>query len=171
MNIGCLIFAGVLLTTELSESLECFNCQNIGDQHSCTNTSQCSNGQIVSFHQSCFSQTVHVGSYERYNMGCQNNQLCSSSGVNTFGIIGRSIQTMQHYACHECCSTSGCNDQYCAHRKHGGWSSWVQWESWTSWEPWQSWTTWQPWQSCSAKCDAATQDIYRPDSFRLRQGM
>ncbi|XP_052244227.1 coadhesin-like isoform X2 [Dreissena polymorpha] len=108
---GCVIIVGVLLTAELTECLECFNCQNIADPHACTNTSQCSNGQ------SCFLQSVHNGNDERYNMGCQSNQLCSSSGVDTGAIIGRAIQRRQHYACHECCSTSSCNDQLCAHRK------------------------------------------------------
>ncbi|XP_052235724.1 uncharacterized protein LOC127847694 isoform X2 [Dreissena polymorpha] len=59
---------------------------------------------------------LHSGDDVLYNMGCQNNQLCSSS-VDPIGIIGRSIQSRQQYSCHECCSNYRCNDQLCKHRK------------------------------------------------------
>ncbi|KAH3754749.1 hypothetical protein DPMN_189430 [Dreissena polymorpha] len=111
MNICYLITAGILCAIGVSECLECFNCLNIADQRTCTNTSQCSNSE------SCYLQTLHSGNEVRYNMGCQNNQLCSAVAVNPNGIIGRSIQTRQQYSCHECCSNNRCNAHLCVHSK------------------------------------------------------
>ncbi|XP_052235583.1 coadhesin-like [Dreissena polymorpha] len=111
MQICLFIIAGILCLIGVSECLECFNCRNIADQHSCTNTVQCSSTE------SCYLQTLHSGNEVRYNMGCQNNQLCSSVAVDPNGIIGRSIQKRQQYVCHECCSNNHCNEQLCAHRK------------------------------------------------------
>ncbi|KAH3748338.1 hypothetical protein DPMN_182779, partial [Dreissena polymorpha] len=65
----CVIVVRVVFVAGLTESLECFNCQNLVDSHACTNTSQCSSSQ------SCFLQTVHSGNDIRYNMGCQSNQV------------------------------------------------------------------------------------------------
>ncbi|XP_052237712.1 thrombospondin-1-like [Dreissena polymorpha] len=110
MNICHVITAGILCAIGVSECLECFNCVNIADPRACTNRVQCSNSE------SCYLQTLHSGNEVRYNMGCQNNQLCSSTAVDPNGIIGRSVQTRQQYSCHECCSNNRCNDQLCAHR-------------------------------------------------------
>ncbi|KAH3783329.1 thrombospondin-1-like isoform X1 [Dreissena polymorpha] len=112
MNLLCpLIIAGILCVVEVSECLECFSCLNITDPRACTNTSQCS------YSESCYLQALHSGNEVLYNMGCQNNQLCSSVAVDPNGIIGRSIQTRQQYSCHECCGSNLCNEQLCAHRK------------------------------------------------------
>ncbi|KAH3754724.1 thrombospondin-2-like [Dreissena polymorpha] len=113
MNIftGLLIFTGILCAIGISECLECFNCLNIADPRACSNMSQCSN------RESCYLKTLHSGNEVRYDMGCQVNQLCRSDNVDPNGIIGRSIQTRQQYSCHECCSSTGCNDQLCSHRK------------------------------------------------------
>ncbi|KAH3754265.1 hypothetical protein DPMN_188930 [Dreissena polymorpha] len=111
MNICYLITVGILCAIGVSECLECFNCLNIADHLTCTNTSQCSNSE------SCYLQTLHSGNEVRYNMGCQNNQLCSSVAVDPNGIIGRSIETRQQYSCHECCSNNRCNAQLCVHSK------------------------------------------------------
>ncbi|KAH3773853.1 hemicentin-1-like [Dreissena polymorpha] len=106
------IYFGVILVAlgiaEVTECLECFNCTNISDPQACATTTLCSHGE------SCFLQTIHSGSDNLFNMGCQSNQMCS---VGHNSIIGRSVQTIQQSPCHECCSTDGCNEQLCAHRK------------------------------------------------------
>ncbi|XP_052234837.1 coadhesin-like isoform X3 [Dreissena polymorpha] len=111
MNICLLIIAGILCAIGVSECIECFNCLNVTEPRTCTNTTQCSNSE------SCYLQTLHSGTEVRYDMGCQNNQLCSSMAVSPNGIIGRSTQTRQQYSCHECCSSNRCNEHLCAHRK------------------------------------------------------
>ncbi|KAH3739259.1 hypothetical protein DPMN_045909 [Dreissena polymorpha] len=95
----------------VSECLECYSCQNIADPDECRNTSECSSGQ------SCSLQTFQAGSVLHFNMGCQTNQLCSSSAVGQNSIIGRSSQTRRQSTCHECCSADRCNTYLCAHRK------------------------------------------------------
>ncbi|WAR10864.1 ECT-like protein [Mya arenaria] len=67
---------------------------------------------------SCFVQTTQTSPAIRYEMGCQNNQLCTSSNLHGgAGIIGRALNTRQVTACHECCLSDNCNERLCAHRK------------------------------------------------------
>ncbi|XP_052814164.1 uncharacterized protein LOC128241260 [Mya arenaria] len=78
----------------------------------CNSTAVCSTGQ------SCFVQTTQTSPAIRYEMGCQNNQLCTSSNLHGgAGIIGRALNTRQVTACHECCLSDNCNERLCAHRK------------------------------------------------------
>ncbi|KAH3695187.1 hypothetical protein DPMN_082643 [Dreissena polymorpha] len=98
-----------ILEAFFSECLTCFDCHNIADPSQCTTMTQCTAGQ------SCYIETIQNNAVLLYNMGCQTNQLCSSSGVHP--MIGRSIQTRQQNTCHECCSTDNCNNLLCAHKK------------------------------------------------------
>ncbi|KAH3772100.1 ficolin-1-like [Dreissena polymorpha] len=123
MHLHCVLTLLALFGIPVSECLQCFNCQNINDPQSCTGQLECLDNQ------SCFVQTVHSGNEVLYNMGCQNNQLCSSLPVDHSGIIGRSVQTRQQNRCHDCCSTDYCQkEQPCAQREVDG-----QWGSWTAW--------------------------------------
>ncbi|XP_052237959.1 A disintegrin and metalloproteinase with thrombospondin motifs adt-2-like [Dreissena polymorpha] len=180
MYLHCGLTLLALFGINVSECLQCFNCQNINDPKSCPGRVECLNNQ------SCVLQTRHSGNEVLYNMSCQDNQLCSSFRDDPSGIIGRSVQTREPNRCPECCSTDYCNDQLCAHREaHGSWAEWCPWSGCTVTcdvglrkrsrtcnedycagdtsentvclqEPCANrnggWSSWGGWQSCSVSC-------------------
>ncbi|XP_052784547.1 threonine-rich protein-like [Mya arenaria] len=90
--------------------MECYKCQSVEDQTLCNTVIQCQTGQ------SCYVKTIQSSPTVLFEMGCENNQRCST-GSPASSIVGKR-QTAASYSCHECCSASDlCNDGLCAHRK------------------------------------------------------
>ncbi|XP_052812234.1 hemicentin-1-like [Mya arenaria] len=100
-----------VLVWQTSECLECFSCKNITDPQTCNSRMQCRAGE------NCFLQETSSSPHVTFDMGCQSNQLCSNGGVGPSSVVGRSLYTRQQLACHECCSSNGCNEQLCLHKK------------------------------------------------------
>ncbi|XP_053390870.1 coadhesin-like, partial [Mercenaria mercenaria] len=87
------------------DALECYSCQSVSDAHNCNTTVRCNSGE------SCAMTSAHTSNnVNGLNMGCLENQKCSSVGT-----IGIPVGKRQTLTCHECCSSDLCNSGLCSH--------------------------------------------------------
>ncbi|XP_052783271.1 uncharacterized protein LOC128219503 [Mya arenaria] len=104
----CVIVVVAFLFRVECGPMECYKCHSVEDPTLCNTVIQCQMGQ------SCYVKTIQSSPTVLFEMGCENNQHCST-GFPASSIVGKR-QTAASY-CHDCCSANDrCNDELCAHR-------------------------------------------------------
>ncbi|XP_052812379.1 thrombospondin-2-like [Mya arenaria] len=109
---GPLIWLSIAACLQEASALECLNCTAVAEPNLCNDTTVCASDE------SCYVQATQTSPVTRYQMGCQNNELCTSSNLHGGAdVVGRALNLRQMTGCHECCLTDECNGRLCDHEK------------------------------------------------------